>query len=257
MGQTLPKYSQLEGDEYEDLAAEEQCSVQFRANIKESFLSLLCLADFVTDIVAAQSLAHRSDPVLVHFGYAAPALLGLTVVNSCMILALRCCYREFFEGVVRKDRLRWHVWSLLALTNPEILNSFLAYLHSNMSIEEKHEATLVRLSIKKLGVVSQLVEDIPQTAIQVSAICFALKAGEPVPLQQSCALVLTVSMLLFKVVMNWVVLAIGVTVSSFTLQKAADQEALRGSRELSRSPDGECLEAGPDESQTVLNPSMP
>ena len=132
------------------------------------FSKLLCLADFVTDIVAAQSLAHRSDPVLVHFGYAAPALLGLTVVNSCMILALRCCYREFFEGVVRKDRLRWHVWSLLALTNPEILNSFLAYLHSNMSIEEKHEATLVRLSIKKLGVVSQLVEDIPQTAIQAN-----------------------------------------------------------------------------------------
>ena len=42
MGQTLPKYSQLEGDEYEDLAAEEQCSVQFRANIKESFLSVPC-----------------------------------------------------------------------------------------------------------------------------------------------------------------------------------------------------------------------
>ena len=204
--------------------------------IKECGLSVLCLYDFTSDIFAAQANAHSEHEELHSLGYfGAGMLLASVVANTVIVAVIRKSHLEAFQELSKRMPFQWHFFRLLSSTSPEILNSCfeIAKSSSTLPMSTSMELEVVACTVKRFGLVAQLLEDIPQFAVQAISIYVCLQHGWALSLGVLASLGGTLAMVLFKTITNFLALALKCQVSQVVLREAAEEE----NRQLKLFPD--------------------
>lgn len=186
----------------------------------------LCLWDFISDVLASHSLTHSNLRVVRYLGYIGAFLLFLTVlVNMWVSFAFR---RQFGLIFLHYEQRTWtqltlFFFSVLAVTNCEILGVGLCLLLLTAAPDKVMVETieLATIELKAQGIVSQLVEDCPQLALQTVALVLQFWHGEPASLLTQVSVVSTLMMLLFKITTNMIARVLAIDVCKSRIKEAA------------------------------------
>ena len=141
-------------------------------------LAVSCLYDFISDIFASQDNAHSEHKELHFLGYfGAGLLLASGVANIVMVTIIRNSHLEAFQELSKRMPFPWHLFRLLSSTSPEILNSFFAIAKASSStlpLSTSIELEVAEGTVKRFGLVAQLLEDIPQFTVQAMSVYLCL-----------------------------------------------------------------------------------
>ena len=165
---------------------------------------VLCLVDFVSDVLASQANAHSSHGLVKKLGYFGAALLLVSViVNTCVVWRV-CSDFAVWKRLTSKAPVASQCFRLLASTNPEVLLSFFALMLDG-SFEDE-QVLLAGRSVKKWGLLSQLFEDVPQFGVQAASLTISWINGWPATMPVVLSVWFTLVMLFLKVITNSLVL---------------------------------------------------
>eukprot|EP00913_Durusdinium_trenchii_P027140 g25466.t2 len=185
----------------------------------ECFTTVLCLVDFVSDVLASQANAHSSHGLVKKLGYFGAALLLVSViVNTCVVWRV-CSDFAVWKRLTSKAPVASQCFRLLASTNPEVLLSFFALMLDG-SFEDE-QVLLAGRSVKKWGLLSQLFEDVPQFGVQAASLTISWINGWPVTMPVVLSVCFTLVMLFLKVITNSLVLVLRTDFQNATLERAA------------------------------------
>ena len=196
--------------------------------IKECGMTVLCLYDFISDIFASQANAHSEHKELHFLGYfGAGLLLASGVANIVMVTVIRKSHLEAFQELSKRMPFQWHLFRLLSSTSPEILNSFFAIAKASSStlpLSTSIELEVAAGTVKRFGLLAQLLEDIPQFTVQAMSVYLCLQHGWALSAGVLASLGGTLAMVLFKTITNFLALALKCQVSQVVLTEAAEEE---------------------------------
>ncbi|CAK9071719.1 Ankyrin-3 (ANK-3) (Ankyrin-G) [Durusdinium trenchii] len=211
------QYEPLNIEDPDDVAPQKDTKAWKRS--KECFTTVLCLVDFVSDVLASQANAHSSHGLVKKLGYFGAALLLVSViVNTCVVWRV-CSDFAVWKRLTSKAPVASQCFRLLASTNPEVLLSFFALMLDG-SFEDE-QVLLAGRSVKKWGLLSQLFEDVPQFGVQAASLTISWINGWPVTMPVVLSVCFTLVMLFLKVITNSLVLVLRTDFQNATLERAA------------------------------------
>lgn len=144
-----------------------------------------------------------------------------------MVCVIRKSHLEAFQELSKRMPFQWHFFRLLSSTSPEILNSFFAIAKassSTLSLSTSIELEMAAGTVKRFGLLAQLFEDIPQFTVQAMSVYLCLQHGWALSAGVLASLGGTLAMVLFKIITNFLALALKCQVSQVVLAEAAEEE---------------------------------
>ena len=143
-----------------------------------------------------------------------------------MVMVIRKSHLEAFQELSKRMPFQWHLFRLLSSTSPEILNSFfaIAKASSTLPLSTSIELEVADGTVKRFGLLAQLLEDIPQFTVQAMSVYLCLQHGWALSAWVLASLGGTLAMVLFKTITNFLALALKCQVSQVVLAEAAKEE---------------------------------
>ena len=131
--------------------------------------TLMCLWDFASDVIQASVLCADGRSEYEQIGVVAAGVLGVSfVLNLILCQVWLCRNKEINEEASKSHRLKLRLFRFLASTNPEVLDCMLNLVEWPKKLSLQLQ--IASKDLKQFGLVSQLVEDVPQFIISLAAI---------------------------------------------------------------------------------------
>ena len=145
----------------------ETCTV-----VKHIGIMLLCMWDFVADVLQSASLCHNGHGFYEKVGIVAAFILGISFAMNFLLCQMWFARNPDILEVARTSsgvgKLRLRLYRLLACTNPEVLHTMLVM--SPWAPEMRLSVQKASTDLKPFGVAAQLMEDVPQFIIGLVAL---------------------------------------------------------------------------------------